>query len=1011
MLLNAQPKNAPKPIPDPAGAAPAGSAGSDLDCLTSVAEVRVQNLPQGGNIPWDSSVKSSFHGSPEQVQLFVDLHRSDPEACHRLVEAVTALPEVGTELLGFRLLSELGQGAFGRVYLARQGDLANRLVVLKVSPRTDNEPQTLAQLQHTNIVPVYSVHRAGPLQAVCMPYFGSTTLDGLLREIEGRKSLPESGKELVSSIVSRRHRAEAPRSTSAEKKFANTQVIRKSTIREKQSANPPDAPNSACADPVAQRPVPAHSSADTTSVPPPSLELLHQFSYVEAVLWIGSRLADGLAHAHEHGIVHRDLKPANILLTDEGQPMLLDFNLAQDTKLAHRAATLHAGGTLPFMAPEEIEAFRDETTLLDYRSDVYSLGVILYRMLAGRHPFPTHLGNMKGVLERMLHDRSQPPPGVRTWNSAVSPAVESIVRHCLGPDRNRRYQSARQLKEDIDRHLENLPLRHAPEPSVRERAAKWRRRHPRLASLTTVATLAGLVIAGLVALVAVRGARLARLEARQALGAFLDDKRAVQYLLTARTDDPAEVEKGIQQGREALAGYGVLDAAGPDSSTLRYLTVEEQAEMRKNASELLVLLARGAALRAANESDAAVRQSLVSEALCFNERAEVFRSDSDSRVLRSQRAELLGLLGREEESRKLAAEALSTPLRTAADHYLVAAEYAAAGRYREALSLVEKVTDEDPQDYWAWFLRGVCHDHLVQGKEAVACYSTCIAMMPRSPWALLNRGLAHLRMSHYRQAEADLDLVIALRPRRVEAYKNRAVARKGLKKYTEAIGDLTRALELGAPPTHVYFLRATVREMAGDKEGAKKDRAEGMRHPPTDEMGWLTRGYAHLNSDPKTALDYLDQALKLNARSLPGLQNKAHLLSKLGRNAEAARTLDRAVAAHPDFIAARAGRGVILARLGRREAAHVDAVDCLARDNKPLTLYQLAGIYALTSQTHPDDRKQAIRLLSVALRQGCGFDLLETDKDLDPIRKHAEFQKLVQASRAIRSTQTAANAK
>ncbi len=999
---------------DPASDTPdARHAGGDLESLTSVAEVRLRSAEEIVGSPWESSVKSSFHGSPEQMQLFVDLHRSDPEACHRLVEAVTALPDVGTELLGFRLLSELGQGAFGRVYLARQGDLANRLVVLKVSPRIDDEPQTLAQLQHTNIVPVYSVHRAGPLQAVCMPYFGATTLANLLREIEGRKALPESGKELVSSIVSQQHRTDGPRSANAAAKLANTVVIRKSTIREKELASPPNRSSSAGADPVAQEPVPANSGSGAASIPPPNLELLHKFNYVEAVLWIGSGLADGLAHAHERGIVHRDLKPANILLTDDGQPMLLDFNLAQDTKLVNRAAKAHAGGTLPFMAPEEIEAFRDETTLLDYRSDVYSLGVILFRMLTGRHPFPTHLGDMKGVLERMLHDRSCPPPAVRCWNPAVSPAVESIIRHCLEPDLNRRYQSARQLKEDLDRHLANLPLRHAPEPSLWERAAKWRRRHPRLESLTTVATLAGLVIAALLTIVVVRGGRLAELEARESLDAFLESKKAVQYLLTARTDDPVQIETGIHLGREALASYGVLDKpTWPNRAALRHLSAAEQSRLRANASELLVLLARGVALQAANQSDSLARQELLAEALRCNERAELcIDGESGSRALWAQRAELAGLLGREDEAKKLRTVAQSTPLRTGSDHYLVAAELAAGGRYRAALPLLEKATAEDAQDFWAWFLRGVCHDHLAQGKEAIACYSTCLALAPQSPWANLNRGLAYQRQNRFQQAVADLNRAIVLRPRLVEAYKNRAVCLQGMKKYTEAIADLTRALELGAAPAHVYLLRAAARERAGDKEGAKKDRAEAMRRPPTDEMGWLTRAYAHMSSDPKAALDALEEALKLNARSLAALQNKAHVLSKLGRNAEAAKTLDKVVAGYPDFIPARAGRGVLLARLGRREAAHKDAADCLARDNQPLTFYQLDCVFALTSKTHPDDRKQAFRLLSVALQKGCGFDLIEADKDLDPIRKSPEFQKLVDAARAIRSTMTAASDK
>jgi tetratricopeptide (TPR) repeat protein len=276
--------------------------------------------------------------------------------------------------------------------------------------------------------------------------------------------------------------------------------------------------------------------------------------------------------------------------------------------------------------------------------------------------------------------------------------------------------------------------------------------------------------------------------------------------------------------------------------------------------------------------------------------------------------------------------------------------------------------------------------------------------MPQSPWAYLNRGLTHLRQQNYTQAAADLDRVIELRPNLVEAFKHRALARQGLKRYGEAAEDLSVALGLGAAPTQVYFLRAAVYERAGDLESAKKDRLEGLRVPPTDEMGWLTRGYARMNEDPKAALEDFDQALKLNARSLAALQNKAHILSKLGRNAEAAKVLDKAVDFYPDFIQARAGRGVLLARLGQREAAHKDAVECLARDNKPMTMYQLAGIYALTSQKNADDRQQAFRLLSVSLQKGIGFDFLETDKDLDPIRKSPEFQKLIDAARAIRAT-------
>ena len=114
------------------------------------------------------------------------------------------LPEVGQAFAGFQLIGNLGRGAFGRVYLARQGDLADRPVALKVSTGCFAESQKLARLQHTHIVPIYSFHRAGSLQAVCMPYLGSTTLADILDDLGQRQTLPASGKGLVSTLNSHR---------------------------------------------------------------------------------------------------------------------------------------------------------------------------------------------------------------------------------------------------------------------------------------------------------------------------------------------------------------------------------------------------------------------------------------------------------------------------------------------------------------------------------------------------------------------------------------------------------------------------------------------------------------------------------------------------------------------------------------------------------------------------------------------------------------------------------------
>src|SRR5206468_1933846 len=147
---------------------------------------------------------------------------------------------------------------------------------------------------------VYSVHRRGPLQAVCMPYLGATTLADVLANIRRGDTLPASGDALLTTLQASRGQ---------------------DTVAAHEAE--PDAPPPAVGRTTAQ------------------IERLRSLRYVEAIVWLAARLADGLAHAHERGILHRDLKPANVLFTDEGEPMLLDFNLAADTKLtAHASAAL-----------------------------------------------------------------------------------------------------------------------------------------------------------------------------------------------------------------------------------------------------------------------------------------------------------------------------------------------------------------------------------------------------------------------------------------------------------------------------------------------------------------------------------------------------------------------------------------------------------------------------------------------------------------------------------------------
>jgi serine/threonine protein kinase/regulator of sirC expression with transglutaminase-like and TPR domain len=890
-------------------------------------------------------------------------------------EEASALPTVGSTFLGFRLRAVLGRGAFGQVYLAEQGDLANRFVVLKVAPDIFGESQTLAQLQHTNIVPIYSIHRAGPLQAVCMPYFGATTLADVLSDAHVSQAQPASG-QMVVQTVEQRKRSTLPLVESS---------------RSSHPASDPAAPSVDGADLAPRRPAAA-------------LQQLARMTYVDAVLWIGERIADGLAYAHEQGILHHDLKPANILLTEDGQPMLLDFNLSEDTKRRTSTATALAGGTLPYMAPEHLEVFRDRSQRLDARSDIYSLGIILYELLAGQLPFPNYPRHSASTLATMIEDRHKPIPPLRDANTAVSPAVASLVDHCLHPAPARRYQSARALQEDLRRQRCDLPLRYAPERSVVERARKWVRRHPRLTSSTSVAAMFGAVVFTLALAFLLRGQQLGRLEAEQKLGRFRADARAVQFLLYSRHADRGQLEEGMRRCRDTLAQFAVLDDPQWDAApAVRYLPEAEQARLHDEAGEMLFLLARATALHGQAYCAAETRDERWREAERLNQRAEAsFGSERAPRALWEQRAELARRRGDEQRASELAAQAQDVPLRTARDRYLIAHQHAIRGNLRQALDLLQQVTHDDPCNFSAWFVRGNCCYDLLQDTSAIACFNACVTLRPEFHWTWFNRGLAHLRLKRYRQALADFDRVVRLNPDLAEGYVHRALAREGLQEYREAIADYTQALADPTASTRIYFLRSAARDKAGDQAGAQRDFDAGLATEPTDEMGWIARGNARRERDAKAALADYERALAINPRSFDALQNKAAILSdKFSDDAAALKVIERAVELYPESVLTRGGRGVLLARMGQRGTALEDARACLLLDSGAATQYQVACIYALTAKQHADDRLQALPLLSAALRAGFGLDFVDRDNDLDALREMPEFQRLVAAARAL----------
>jgi serine/threonine protein kinase len=384
------------------------------------------------------------------IDEFTERHPQFADELKRLLPTVRALaglaqagdpvPDSPLPTLGdFQLLREIGRGGMGVVYEAEQLSLGRR-VALKVLPfagvldprqlqRFRNEARAAATLDHPHIV---HVHAVGQERGV--HFYAMQLIDG--------RSLAEFVQEMQPSAASTAVMTPHPNRTRA-----------------------------------ADGTAPQQNASTLCSATAPG-------HYRQVARW-GVDAAEALDYAHQMGIVHRDIKPSNLLINREGRLWVADFGLAMTRTDQGMTMTGDVLGTLRYMSPEQLRGHR---SIIDQRTDIYSLGVTLYELLALRPAFPNI--QRADILRGRREDQLVP---LRRIRRDIPVDLETIVLKAQETDPGDRFETAQAMADDLKRFLDDRPIVARP-PRWHETLMKWGRRHTGVLAAALVTTLFVVVI-------------------------------------------------------------------------------------------------------------------------------------------------------------------------------------------------------------------------------------------------------------------------------------------------------------------------------------------------------------------------------------------------------------------------------------------------------------------------------------------------------------------------------------